>query len=215
MFEIYKAAAELISTALALELTEGYGHRQHYRRDAVCIPGWTVSRRTHHRCTPIAPDKYQMSPTFTAFKCYLSYGSLRTPNEKRSRLAPLLTNYRWFQTLDASIERYAQTKRLLTGSPFGTLKLLRDFARGCFSTSECLQGSYICRRPRTPLSVFHDLSLSCEARRLLQEPVACQASLHPNFSELKINGENWGDQPILSDYPQAYHPNRRCVLFCF
>jgi hypothetical protein len=133
-------------------------------------------------------------------RCYLSYGSLRTPNEKRSRMAPPLTSYRWFQQkLDASVERYAQTKRLLTCSALGALKLLRNFTRLSLFAGEGLQGSHIICRPSAPFSVFHDLSLSCDARRLLRKPAVCQPSLHPNSSELKISGENWGDQPSLLD----------------
>ena len=60
------------------------------------------------------------------------------------------------QALDPSVKRYAQTKRLLTGSPFGALKCLRDFTGACPFPSKTLQGLHICCRPRTPFSVFHD-----------------------------------------------------------
>ena len=41
----------------------------------------------------------------------------------------------FFQALDPSIKRYAQTKRLLTGGSFGALKLFCNFARRGFSSA--------------------------------------------------------------------------------
>jgi hypothetical protein len=60
------------------------------------------------------------------------------------------------QALDPSVKRYAQTKRLLAGSPFGALKSLRNFTRAGLFPSEYLQGSHIRCSPGTTFSIFHD-----------------------------------------------------------
>jgi hypothetical protein len=71
------------------------------------------------------------------------------------------------QTLKPSVKRYAQTERLLTSSAFGALKRFRDFAGAGSFPSERLQGPHICCRPRTPFSVFHEVSPSqCNIRAL-------------------------------------------------
>jgi hypothetical protein len=59
-------------------------------------------------------------------------------NAKRKEEPPrlLFRSIQFFQTLDASVERYAQTKGLLTGSALAALKLLRNFARGGLFPSE-------------------------------------------------------------------------------
>ena len=64
------------------------------------------------------------------------------------------------QALKPRVKRYAQTKRLLTSSAFGALKRFRDFAGAGSFPSERLQGPHICCRPRTPFSVFHEVSPS-------------------------------------------------------
>jgi hypothetical protein len=62
----------------------------------------------------------------------------------------------FFQALDPSIKRDAQTKRFLARSALAALKLFRNFTGTGSLPSKRLQGSHICRRPRTTFSIFHD-----------------------------------------------------------
>jgi hypothetical protein len=61
---------------------------------------------------------------------------LRTPKEKRSRGGSFFVYPGVFLTLDPSVKRYAQTKRLLARRSLSALKRLRDFSGASFLPRE-------------------------------------------------------------------------------
>jgi DNA-binding MarR family transcriptional regulator len=62
--------------------------------------------------------------------------SLELSKRKEEQPRLLFRSIQFFQTLDASVERYTQTKGLLTSSALAALKLLRNFTRGGLFPSE-------------------------------------------------------------------------------
>src|SRR5271166_594454 len=93
-------------------------------------------RRVQNGTAHTSYPKSSLSDTHYV-KCYRSYGPLRTPKDKEEPPRLLFRSiHEFFQALDPSVKRYAQTKRLLTGSALAALKLLRNFTRGGLFTSE-------------------------------------------------------------------------------